>query len=989
MHQVRRSSRRGVPLAFAAALLVWVAVPLEAQQGTVSGVVVSGPTLAPLAGAQVTVAGSTRGTVTSANGRFEISGLTAPRITLRVSRTGYGTETRTVSVPSTNLQIQLAEAAVALDELVVTGTPGAREKREIGNVVSTINAEQVVAIAPVGNLQELVNGRVAGAVILQSTGMVGSGSRIRIRGASSFSLQNQPLLYVDGVRVNNDQATGPTNQGFGSSVISRFNDINPEDIQSIEILKGPAAATLYGTEASNGVIQVITKKGRAGAPRFNLKVTQGANWFSNPEDRLWTNYDVVDGEVQSINFEQLQDAWGENIFRTGHVQEYDVNVRGGTEQISYYAAGGFKRNEGAEIENQDLKYSTRANLTVRPNENWDATLNLGYIAGRTDLVWEAGAGGVTWSTYFATPRKLDSPRRGFWSGTPESYHRLVDTWQDLNRFTGSVQLNHRPADWFAHRLTIGTDQTREQNVELFNRLDQFAFFDSFAKRGYKEVLDRNVQVTTLDYSGTFNFAPTEAITSSTSLGAQYFGNFREFTYAYGEDFPVPGLKTVAATAVRTGSDDYTENTTVGVFAQQQFGWRDRLFLTAGLRADDNSAFGQEFDLVYYPKVSGSWVITEEPFWNLGFVNSLRVRAAYGQAGQQPEVFAALRTFAPVPGPGDVGVVTPQAVGNPFLGPERAEEIELGFDASVFNDRIGLEFTYYDQNKEDAILLRQIAPSTGFAGQQYVNAGAVSNSGYEVLLNADLYRSANFAWDATFTVANNNNEVLSLGDVTDADFIQASRYIQHRVGYPIGSWFAEKVVSAELTADGRAINAMCEAGIGNPTIVPCDDAEPVFLGRTSPDLEGAFRTSVSLFNNLRFYGMVDYKRGYAKLDGNERVRCFFFELCRANHFPQEFDPALVAGYQEGIVSVLIHDASFAKLRELSASYTLPRQWSGRIGAERMQVTVAGRNLATWTKYPGLEPEAAFHGGGRGGDFALWEQSVLPQLRQFVVSVDLGF
>ncbi|HET7274489.1 MAG TPA: SusC/RagA family TonB-linked outer membrane protein [Longimicrobiaceae bacterium] len=974
----------------AAFLAVTFPAAARAQQGTVAGTVVNVETLEPVSGAQVTIEGTGLGTLTNSAGEFRITGVEGTNAMLRVQSIGYGTVTQQVRVGDTAIRITLGEEAIALDEIVVTGTPGAAQKRAIGNVVATIEAEDVMDVAPVGNLQELINGRVAGAVVLQSTGMVGSGSRIQLRGASSFSLSNAPLIYIDGIRTNSDQSTGPTNQGFGSNSISRFNDINPEDIASIEIIKGPAAATLYGTEASGGVIQIITKKGIAGEPRFNLKITQGANWFNDPQDRLWTNYAMVDGELESIDFNELEAAWGDDIFHTGHLQEYDLSARGGADAVSYYAAGGFVRNEGIEPENKLLRYNGRMNLTVRPNEKLDATLSLGYVAGRTDLVWESGAGGVTWSTYYATPANLGTPRHGFYSGTPESYYALVDTWQDLNRFTGSIQFNHRPTDWFTQRLAAGTDHTREQNVELFNRDDQYVFFDSFADRGYKDVLDRNSELMTLDYSGTLSFPVNDRLTSNTSFGAQYYRDYSEYISAYGEDFPVPGLTTIEAAAIQRGTEDYIENTTVGVFGQQQVAWNNRLFLTAGLRADDNSAFGEQFDIVYYPKVSASWVVSEEPFWNFGVVNQLRVRAAYGQSGQQPEAFAALRTFEPVPGPGDVGVVTPGTIGNPALGPERSEEIELGFDASMFDSRLGFEFTYYDQTTRDAILLRRIAPSSGFAGSQFVNAGEVTNSGLELVIDALPYRSEDVSWDLRFSIATNENEVVDLGDVTDEDFIQASSYIQHRLGYPIGSWFAREVVSADFDASGEAINIMCEGGPeNNGEAVPCDVAPPVFLGRTSPRTQGAFSTTLTLFDNLQLFGLLDYKLDYSKLDGNERVRCALFLRCRANYFPEEFSPVLIAGYQELIPGTLIHDASFAKLRELSATYTIPQEWSGRIGTDELKVTVAGRNLGTWTNYDGLEPEATFHGGSRGGDFAIWEQNVIPQLRQFVVSVDIAF
>jgi len=451
----------------------------------------------------------------------------------------------------------------------------------------------------------------------------------------------------------------------------------------------------------------------------------------------------------------------------------------------------------------------------------------------------------------------------------------------------------------------------------------------------------------------------------------------------------------ATTQNRTGLQTYVNNTTVGIYGQEQIAWKDTRFFTFGLRADDNSAFGENFNLVYYPKVSGTWVLSDESFFHLPAVNTLRVRAAYGQSGQQPEQYAALRTFNPVTGPNDVGTVTPGTVGNEDLGPERSGELELGFDAGFLDDRLGLEFTYFNQHTRDAILLREIAPSTGFTGSQWVNAGRIENSGVEITLRGTPYQSENVRWDLGFHVATDHNEVVSLGDVTSEDFVQAGSYVRHKIGYPVGSWFSQRVVSATMDADGNVPKSamVCDDGAGGTT--PCYSASgalvapQVYLGRNIPKVDGGLNTTVTLFDKLELFAQVDFKTGYKKLDGNQRVRCFFFDLCRENYVPQDYDPVQMAELQYGLVDVLIHDASFAKLREISATYNFPAELAGQVGARTLSLTVAGRNLFTWTNYPGLEPEATFNGGSRGGSYSLWEQDVLPQLAQFIATLRVGF
>ena len=806
--------------------------------------------------------------------------------------------------------------------------------------------------------------------------------------------------------MNNTQATGPINQGFSSSSISRWNDFNPEDIESIEVIKGPAAATLYGTEAANGVIQIITKRGAVGAPRFNLTVKQGANWFANADTRIADNYArTAGGEILRLDMTELfeqESSRGTPIYETGHLQEYDLNVSGGSEGVRYFVGGNVERNTGIEPNNQVKRWSGRANVTISPTETFDAVASVGYVNGYISLPLEAGGGGTLWSTLFANPLNqlpladgTPNPRRGFHSATPAAYRYAYQDWQDLDRFTGSIQFNHRPASWFDQRVTVGTDLTLEDNIELVERIDDtdmMYFFSPGEIRGYKDVRSYRVTYNTIDYSATAKASLSESLSSNSSVGAQFYQTAIDTVRSYGEDFPARGLRAIRAAAVQQGSDNYVDATTVGVFAQQQFGWQDRLFLTAAIRADDNSAFGENFDLVYYPKVSGTWVVSEESFWQVPFVNTLRLRGAYGQSGQQPQSFAALRTFKSIPGPGDVSAVTPELVGNPDLGPERGEEVELGLDAGFLDDRLGLEVTYYNARTKDAILLSDIPPSTGFSGQQYVNAGEIRNSGFEVMARANALSTPRVAWDVTATLATNDNEVVDLGD-EDLDFVQSGSYVQHRVGYPVGSWFEKRVVDAQFNPNGSLVagSELCDDGSGGT--IPCAQAPLVYLGRPTPDLEGSFSSSVTLFSTVRLYGLLDFKQGYSKMDGNLRVRCVLFRRCRENFYPQEYldDPAWLAQTQRGgtFVNGLIRDAGFARLRELSASFTIPPEYTRRLGATSATVTVAGRNLYTWTDYSGLEPEASFVGGSRGGGSAQWEQNVVPQLQQFVASLSLSF
>lgn len=981
---------------------------LDAQDrtGVVRGRVLSEKTMRPMAGVNVSIPGTGRGHVTNSEGQFLMVNVPPGTHMLRADVIGYGRHEQSITVAAgqtLTVNVELREEAIALDEVIVTGTAGGTERRAIGNVVTQVRAAEAVESSLVPNVQGLLNGRASNVVVMPGTGMVGTGSKIRIRGASSLSLSNDPLIYVDGVRADNAQASGPSVQAFGSSVISRWNDFNPDDIESIEVIKGPAAATLYGTQAAKGVIHIITKRGRLGTPQFNFTTRQGASWFRNDHDRMYVNYwrNPNTQEIESLNLVESEKAQGIDLFRTGRLQNYSLNVSGGSEGVRYYLGGDMDREEGVEPTNRLSRMSGTANLTLFPHSKVDVQARMGYVGGRTYLSCEAGCGGITWGSYYSTPAHLPQnlaanapPRRGYRSFTREAYYESTD-FQDLGRFTGSVQVDYRPWSWLKNRFVLGTDEVREDNQSFTPRSEIVRTFSPTAVGG-KSVSRRDVSYNTIDYSGTVDFTISPTMTSQTSFGSQFYRRNSKFVFASGSDFALPGLTGINASAIRNAGETSVEEVNVGIYVQQQVGWKDRVFVTGALRADDASAFGENFDLVYYPKLHGTWVISEEPFFTLGAINTLRLRAAYGQSGEQPAAFAALRTFNAVPGPGDVSTVTPGSPGNPDLGPERSSEVEFGFDAGLFEERVGLEFTTYRGNVRDMILITEAPPSAGFPGSRYTNLGGFDKWGYELMLRGSVFETPRAGLDVAVSFAMNDSEVKDLGPGVES-IVESSFGVEHRVGYPVGSWFHHRIVSAELDDTGTRTRAsmMCDDGSGGA--VNCWDegltritAPRVFIGRALPKYEGSITPTLAFLERFRLMAMIDFKLDQYKWDHNERVRCSLFRICRENVYPLEYDPVTIAAYQEAdrFGAQYINEASFAKLREVSLSYSVPSSIAGRIGASSATLLVAARNLHTWTGYRGMEPEAMFLGGARGG-FVSLEQNNIPQLTQFVTTVRVSF
>lgn len=986
MRPFLRSCRLGIgaSILLTVAALSGVAAKPDAAQaqqaGTVSGTVVVQSSGLVLPGVQV-VSG-THTVSTDVSGHFQITGLVGDSVTVIARRIGFAPLTRRVRVGG-NVRLEMSERAIELNATVVTGTPGAVSLRSVGVSVAQIRAADVVRTQPVQDVQGLINGRAPGVTVLENSGVVGSGATVRIRGGSSLSLSNQPLIYVDGVRVDNSQGTGPANQSFGASTTSRWNDYNPQDIESIEIVRGPAATALYGTEAVNGVIQILTKRGAQGKTRWDFTTKQGNAFFNDVIGRFPTNYGLVNGKIVSENIAQFRADSGKPLFRDGRINENTLAVSGGSPTVQYYLSGNTHGDQGVEPTNSQIQYGGRGNVHITPNKTLDISASGGYVRGTTKLSCEAGCGGVMFSGFYATPSTLGTPKAGFESGTPEAYYQEYSFDQLFNRFTGSVQITHTPASWFTQQLTVGTDYAHEQNDNLATVNHSLSgFFHNDADSGYKAVDFRDNTITSTSYHATFKAALSAALHSNTTIGGDFYLRNTRYAGGSGNDFPAPGLTALSSLTAGLSTYGYTrDNNSLGVLGQEELAWKDLLFLSAGIRSDQNSSFGSNFKNVVYPHFSLSYVLSDEPFFKIPYVSQLKLRSAYGQSGEAPPLFVSIQSYTTT-----ATGITPSTIGNPDLQPERGYETELGFDAGFFNDRAGMEFTYYNGGTKNEILQVPVAPSTGFgASSEYINAGRILRHGVELALRATPFQTQTVSWDLTYNVATNSTKVANLGG---AQFLQSGSYVQNRIGYPLFSWFAPRVVTSTVDpTTNKVTNVLCDDGKGGT--VACSSAPNVYLGRSLPNVEGSFGTGIRFFTNFRVAGLIDYKTGFKKLNGDDRVRCQIFRQCRANFYPTEFSPALVGAYALGTnaPSGVIEDASFAKLRELSLTWTLPQALLRNVRAGGASLTVAGRNLHTWTNYPGLEPEASFQGGTRGA--VQWEQAVLPQLRQYTATLNLTF
>jgi TonB-linked SusC/RagA family outer membrane protein len=978
---------------------------LIAQEGTVAGTTVTQGTQRPLPGVQVTVDGVTgKGAVSDASGRFRITGLSGTSVVLDVRAIGFRPVKDTVRIGATDLRIPLIESAIQLDQVVVTGTAGGAAKRELGTAVATINVSDVTASTSVPSVEGLLNGRAPGLVVIPTSGQIGSGGQIRVRGIGTFSLSSTPLVYIDGIRTDNAQ----------TGLIARFNDIDPEQIESIEVLKGPAASTLYGTEAARGVINIITKKGSAGSTKYTFTAGDGANWFQNAQGRMPTNYWInpADNTLHTINYVQEEAANGTPLFRTGANKAYDGSVSGGSGLYRYYAAGQWSDNQGIVTQNSRNQKSARTNLSVVPSSKLDLETSVGYVQSRTYTQFEGSGGGLFFTGEYAEPQRqlfaCATPyvrgcgwSRGGLSSPPEVY--LAQTqWQDVKRFTGSVSAKYDPFPWMSHRLLLGTDYALEdlQAYTPFQTDSVIVFFLGSGFDGSRSETTQQTQLVTYDYAGNVHFNLRPSLQSKTTGGVQYYTNQVTGLTASGTHFPTPGLSTISATGTKgTPSSSLAANNTLGYYAQQEFAWNDRLFVTGAFRVDNNSAFGSNASWVTYPKASLSWVASEEPRVRdvlPRFVDNLRVRFAFGGSGQQPTVNSALRTLAPIAGPNGQTVLTNGNVGNPDLKPERVLGTEAGFEMGLLRDRLGVDFTYYNDVSHDAILSKTVAPSLGFgATSQFYNAGQINKDGIELALRAQILDQKTFGWDMRFNVGTNHSKIVRLsgapGD-TSIDLGTAPP-LGHRVGYSPFDFFTYDVVSATYDpTTKKAINPMCADAHG--VVAPCFApgttnvvAPKVYFGHSLPTTEGSLASTWRL-GRFRLYTLFDFETGFNKLDNNLRINCQLDGDCIYAAFPQNYDPAIVAQVQNSgtLRNFFIKPANFTKWRELSLSFDAPENVAARIGAHALSMTASGRNLSMITRYTGIDPENSL--GGQNGSIAL-DQSEYPQPTSFMVTVRVSW
>jgi len=844
---VRFVSRAALRLVAGLALSLGLLTPASAQEGatgTIRGQVTDAVTLRPLSGAQVSVPGTGRGGLANNAGQFIILNVPVGTVTVRAELIGYGRTEQQVTVVAGQVaqaDFQMTQAALELDAIVVTGTPGAQQKRELGNSIGTVAVGDRLDVAPINNVNELLTARTPGLTMMANSGQAGASSNVRIRGAGSLSGGYQPVFYVDGVRIESGTVEATSLYQGGTAL----DFINPDDIESIEVIKGPAASTLYGADAANGVIQIITKKGRRGGdrPQWTFSAEYGENeWTKSVSGDNYTTYrrctvanqnsntfpgcQIAAGkrdpntitwwakdsngnpvEMHGIPEEDILRIPGSEEFvlrddplfrhpwalRTGQATSYNASVRGGTSAMGYFLSFNKDDEEGVYFNNFSNRIGGRGNFDFEVSPTLNVSAQVSYT--RTHLqqpLSNNASNGLIRNAMRGRARAQSAPwEAGFLGFSPQVTNEF-DNQNRVERETFGVTANWAPFPWFRNKLTLGLDKRGYVETQ-FTRQDTTgrAPWGAISATGVINHDIDDLKRWTVDYAGSLQKDINEDLDGTLSLGMQLNSRKDHTFLARGEGLVANNLNLVGAAATRDSDEGVTEQTSLGFFGEGRVGWRDRVYVTGALRVDDNSAFGSDFSLVYYPKFSVSWIVSEEDFFNVDFADDVKLRFAWGRAGNAPDPFTADRTFTSGQGVSSdalVNTLTISEYGNPNLKAETGQEWEVGFDASLLDGRAGVEFTYYDQKTVDALISVPDPRSTGFTGTHLVNVGEIANSGLELLLTGTPVYSPNFTWDASLAFSTNKNELVSFNGVREEIIFGSFADVQrHREGYPLGGF----------------------------------------------------------------------------------------------------------------------------------------------------------------------------------------------------------
>lgn len=958
-----------------------------AQTRVITGNVSDALTNDPLSGVRVEALGTTTSTLTDADGNFNI-GVPVTASELLIRRIGY--RAVAVNLAGVNdVQVQLQADIFRLEEIVVTGQATGIVRRNLANAVSTVSGTDLQRV-PAASIEMALVGKVAGANIQQNSGSPGGGVQVELRGVSSINANAQPLYVIDGIIVsdvaipsNTNAVTRAASGSNASSVqdgqVNRIVDINPHDIENIEILKGASASAIYGSKASNGVIIITTRRGRVGRPQIRLSQRFGTFRRSNSIGmRNFADAAAIDdafGAGTSAGFTNERFDLEELLAGRGALStETSASVSGGTPTTRYFMSGLWKSDEGI-MENTGFdKQSLRLNIDQDlGNIRVAVSSNLIHTLARRGLTNNDNAGVSPYMVFAFTPNFVDLsqnadgtyPDNPFERSNPLQTLSLMTNIEDVWRFMGSARIEFDAMTSENSSLRFigvgGVDRFSQNNELLFPRELQFEDDDGLPGTSlFTTSSNENINI---GLNAIFNYSPVNGSMSSTS--------------SFGLQYETRDLNIVRITArnIASGLGHINAGTNVqvfenrarvedfGFFLQEELLLNDRFLLTAGLRADQSSTNSASDDIFVYPKAAASYRFDMD-----GFFSGLKIRGAYGEAGNQPNAVARFTSYnATANIEGSPGLQVSGPIADSDLRPERQREFEFGVDIEFGDARATLEATAFTRTVSDLILTRTLAPSRGYTFETF-NGGEMRVRGFEAALNLVAAQSPNMTWIVRTTFSLNRSKITNLPVPA---FVPANAGF----GTGLGAFFIEEGASATQIVGPQPD---CASGRNFCRV-----------GDSNPDFRASFINDLS-FGSLNLFFLLDWQKGS---DIINLTRLLF----DAGGNSIDYDDPGTDGNPLGLSRLIafgvdgttyLESASFLKMRELTLSWDIPESvFSSLWGAvDTARLTFSVRNVFTITNYSGIDPEVSNFGNqavGRNIDVAPF-----PPSRSFWLGINLG-
>lgn len=978
-----------------------------------------------IAGISIVVRNNSFGGATDASGNYSFTANLKPGdYYLDFTGIGFGTREAALKIGSAStytINTQLTEDALGLDEIVVTGTSAGTTRKQLGSYISTLKGDELRKGAT-GNVLAALQGKTAGAQVVQNSGDPAGGISVRLRGISSISSGSDPLYIVDGIIVNNstnrvtNTQTGYDGNNFvGTIGQNRLVDINPADIERIEVLNGAAAAAIYGSRANAGVIQIFTKKGTTGAPVVNfstsvmvskvrkkLDVNMAPTKFGGSVDAFTQDIISVTGTPATLPTNTTPVTrydYQDYIFRTAAGTDNNVSVSGGTDKTKYYLSGSYFFNQGI-IKNTDFRrYSFRANVDQTFNKYVSVNLGLNYINSAADEKPDGNSffspmNGVTIIGNFHDIFTRDAlgnlkavGERG--RVNPVSIIEDIKQRQETNRILANLGLKLKPFTGLTIDYTLGFDNYNQNGTSF---IPPFAYNVSTAfwgggpsldptLNGYAATANNVFFQINHELNGTYQFNISDAIGSTTQIGYSLQYERSKYSLLQGRGM-APFVETVTgASTPLPPNDSRSELSISGAYIQQNFKIKNQFFITGAVRVDGSSVFGEDQRRQTYVKASGSYVLSESEFWqqSMSWWNLLKLRAAYGESGNLTGISAYQRFNAYVPTAylGRTSLTSSAELANENVKPERQKELEIGLDMAFLNNRIGLQFNWYKKRVDDLLISRQISPTNGFSSL-LDNFGSMDNQGVEFVLDVSPVVAKDIRWDITAIFNRNRNKAIRIGQAFTPLSTNAGAPIALLEGQPVGVFYGTffAVDQGGNQVKNSSGFPQIERGVQNTALqyttqrdntgLPSGTTLRKIIGDPNPDYNASLVNDVS-YRNFNLRVQFDAVQGVDVFNADFRTRQGVGNGVVAE---QEHNGVLPRGYINSVYQIeewRIDDGSFVKLREISLSYSFPKLIRG---FSNLTLSLSGRNLISWDDYKGYDPEVNSGGQStilRGIDF----------------------